>query len=346
MKPDVISGDAIEQQLIKNGYQKDASGIFVSEGEGYWSNLSKEESRNLLSTAAEIGPLRAVRKLIPHLEKMIFSEKREAALELLNLGGTGICIDFGCMWGVLSIGMAKRGYDVISIDQTYDSLEFLNLRKKEERIDNIYPTQCDIRNFKIDGIADCAIVNGVLEWIPESGEIEIGAYYGKKVRKSYAGNPAEMQYNFLATTFKSLKPGGKLLLAIENRYDYSRFIGKRDPHANIFFTSILPRPISNLISKMVLGRPYRNYIYSFRKLEKMVLKAGYSSVELYMSFPDYHFPELILPYREKGIDSYKSYPCFQRTTKKQKIAYYFEYLIMKYLKAKHFAPAIMLVAQK
>ena len=36
------------------------------------------------------------------------------------------------MWGVLSVGMAKRGHQVISVDQTYDSLKFLKSRSFEE----------------------------------------------------------------------------------------------------------------------------------------------------------------------------------------------------------------------
>ena len=78
----------------------------------------------------------------------------------------------------------------------------------------------------------------------------------------------------------------------------------------------------------------------------MVLKAGFRKCELYMSCPDYHFPELILEYSEHGLSQYRKYPNKLRTTKKQKFAYYVEYIIMKYLGAKFFAPAIVIIATK
>lgn len=244
------------------------------------------------------------------------------------------------------MGMAKRGCKVIAMDQTYDSLKFLKVRSQEECLDNIFSVQDDIKKSSIEESADIALVNGVLEWIPESGDIEINEYYGKKSSKSYAESPETLQREFLATVSRSLKKGGQMMLAIENRYDYSRFIGKKDPHANIYFTSFLPRFFSNLISNIVLERPYRNYIYSFSHLKKILLESGFNSVELYMSFPDYHFPELVLPYTKEGINQYRQYPNEFRITTKQKIAYRFEMLIMKFLKARVLAPAIIAIARK
>ena len=105
---------------------------------------------------------------MPKYEEMIFSPKREAALELFEDQGQGVCIDYGSMWGVLSVGMAKRGHQVISVDQTFDSLKFLKSRSFEEGLDNIYLVQDDLREIKFQNIADYAIINGVLEWIPEN----------------------------------------------------------------------------------------------------------------------------------------------------------------------------------
>lgn len=337
----------INELLLSKGYKPDENKIYVSGNTGYWSNLNKEDNKRFLELMGTKSAREAVEKVMPHLEKMIYSEKREAALELLDIESSGICVDYGCMWGVLSVGMAKRGYKVISMDQTYESLKFLSQRSIEEKLPSIFPVQDDIRKTSFNEEIDVALVNGVLEWIPESGDIEIGKYYGKKTEtKTYTDKPLTMQKDFLSSISRALRPNGQMLLAIENRYDYSRIIGKKDPHANIYFTSFLPRCISNMISKIALGRPYRNYIYSFMHLKKIVLESGFSNVELYMSFPDYHFPELILPYEGKGINEYDKYPNEYRITRKQRIAYYFEYMIMKVFKAKYFSPAIMLIARK
>ena len=81
-------------------------------------------------------------------------------------------------------------------------------------------------------------------------------------------------------------------------------------------------------------------------MKRLVTEAGFSEVETFMGFPDYHFPELILPYSKFGLDSYGKYPNKNRVTKKQKISYYVEYVITKYLRIKGLSPAIMIIAKK
>ena len=166
---------------------------------------------------------------MPRFEEMIFSSKREAALELFDHNNQGICIDYGAMWGALSIGMAKRGHQVIAIDQTYDSLNFLKSRSKEEGLNNIQFVQDDIRKIKFKNIADYAIVNGVLEWIPETSEVIVNEYYqgsnndnSLNINKSIK-KPREMQVEFFKKVYESLKPNGELLLSIENKLSYEYF---------------------------------------------------------------------------------------------------------------------------
>lgn len=336
-------------EKILNLYpQQDENMIFKSGREGYWSNLSKKENDSFKNVLDNDGPKKAVQSVIPQFEDMIYSEKREAALELLNHEELGVCIDFGCMWGVLSAGMARRGHHVISIDQTYQSLLFLKKRAEEDNLNNIHIVQDDIKKTKFTDIADYAIVNGVLEWIPILEDVEVKKFYGKRLHSSSSDSktPNNMQEKFLETVFASLKDDGEMMLAIENRHSHQYYMGRKDPHANLLFTTFLPRRLSNLISKIFHNKPYRNYIYSFKKMESLVMSVGFKECETYMCFPDYHFPEMILKYSKQGILEYKKYPNENRITNKQKISYYFEYFIMKYLKLKFFSPAIVIVAKK
>jgi hypothetical protein len=94
----------------------------------------------------------------------------------------------------------------------------------------------------------------------------------------------------------------------------------------------------------VLARPYVNYLYSFRKLEHLLLAGGFSKVELHMAFPDYRFPTLILPY-DSGISSYRRHWDSKRSMKRQ-IANWIEFGLMKVLRAKWLAPSILAVATK
>ena len=322
--------------------------IFMSGRDGYWSNLSKQENNKFEKILEDDGTKEAVQSVIPQFKDMIYSEKREAALELLDHEKPGICIDYGCMWGVLSIGMAKRGHEVISIDQTYQSLLFLKKRAKEDYLNNIHIVQDDIKKTNFIDVADYAIVNGVLEWIPILEDVEVKKFYEKSLHSDTSDSeaPGNMQRQFLKTVFASLKEGGEMMLAIENRHSHQYYMGRKDPHANLLFTTFLPRSLSNLISNFFHNKPYRNYIYSFKDMEGMVQDAGFKECETYMCFPDYHFPELIISYSDQGVLEYRKYPNENRITIKQKISYYVEYFIMKYFKAKFFAPAIVIIAKK
>lgn len=337
----------VNKLLIANGYWCDPDGIYRIGRNGYWSTLSKEENERFVSLLESKSPKEAVEEIMPFSKDMIFSEKREAALELLNHSSAGVCIDYGCMWGVMSIGMAKRGHTVLAIDQTNESLMFLRHRSESEGLGNIFMIQDDLRELSLKETANFALINGVLEWIPITGDVYIKDYYEKTdANNSLNDDPSKMQARFLKKVYSSLAEDGKMMLAIECRNNYEYFLGKRDPHVNLLFTTFLPRFIANAISWLFISKPYRNYIYSFKEMRKLVIDAGFRDVQVYAAFPDYHFPELILPFTEAGFDLYNNYSNPRRITFKQKLAYYIELLLMKVLKFKSVSPAIVIIATK
>jgi hypothetical protein len=348
----------IRSELEKH-YIKIEENLFSSREEGYWSNLSKNESRSLVSSLTNIKTRDAINKFYPSLFDIIFSPKREAGLELLNLSGHEYCVDYGCMWGALTIPLAKRCDYVLGIDQTMDSLRFLKIRAKEEELYNIDLLCTNIKKINIfQNKFDIAIVNGVLEWIPEDGSIELKTYFGKFKRKKYKTSPIHQQVDFLNKLRENLSENGKLYLAIENRFDYKMFLGCRDPHTNLLFVSILPRKVSDFISLIVLGRPYVNWLYSFGGIKALLEESGFSKIQLYMCFPDYRFPEHIIPFSgnfenfNPSIHLWNSDNSSENMTKKylkyikrivSKIA---QILIFKTLKLKIFASSIIAIAQK
>jgi SAM-dependent methyltransferase len=282
---------------LDSHYKKIDDNLYLSGEEGYWSNLDKEENRELISSLNDMSAPDAIRKYHPYLYDVIFSPKRWGGLEFLNIKGNESCVDFGCMWGALTIGLAHRCGHVIGIDQTSDSLRFLKKRVNEENLNNVDLICANLKTVELFNIKfDVGVVNGVLEWIPEEGPIELKAYYGKHCSKDYSKSPEEQQIAFLKKVHKNLNENGKIYLAIENRYDFKMFLGINDPHSPLRFTSILPRTIASIISKIGLGRPYVNWLYSFKGIEKILKESGYSDVKLYMCFPDYRFPEVIMPY--------------------------------------------------
>lgn len=339
----------INDELNKN-FQRDLSGIFVSDLEGYWSNLTREENRLLIDGLRENQARETLLKYQAWLEHVVYSPKRCAGLELLQMSGNETCIDYGCMWGALTIPLAKRTHYVLGIDQTKDSLIFLRARAKEENIKNIELLCIDLKKIhKFKDIADIAIVNGVLEWIPETGAIALKSYFGQYSEKEYRDSPIIQQKSFLKMINQHLKEKGKLYLAIENRYDFKMFLGKKDPHSNLLFTSFLPRKIANKISYLKLGRPYVNWLYSFTEIESILKDSGFCRVDLYMCFPDYRFPERIIPYNQ-SLKNYKTIISFTnsdgRISLKKIVATVAEVVIFRVLRLKYLTPSIIAIAHK
>ncbi|MDH5542726.1 MAG: class I SAM-dependent methyltransferase [Nitrospinota bacterium] len=332
-------------------YKQSDEGIFIVDDSGYWSNLNRDENAALIESLKIKSPREAIKESpMPQLETVIFSPKRPAGLELLKLKGTEVCIDFGCMWGALTIPLAKMSKFVMGVDQTIDSLRFLMARARSEKLENVATMCNNLKKFpELKNKIDVAVVNGVLEWIPESNLVELKNYFGKSEKREYSKNPGEEQKEFLRNVLNNLKKDGRLYLAIENRYDFKMFFGAPDPHANILFASILPRRMASILSKFKLKRPYVNWLYSFRGIKELLLETGYAKVDLYCCFPDYRYPEKIFPY-ENGISDFSGVISPRNSKGKLTLKRAFvraaELIIFRYLKLKSLSPSIIAIAHK
>lgn len=339
-------------EFLKSQYPATNEGIFQADIEGYWSNLSRDENMRMVEALGQMTAREAMLKYQPSIEDVIYSPKRQAGLEVLELRGDEVCIDYGCMWGALTVPLAKRTKFVLGVDQTLESLRFLKARLRDEGINNVALLRNDLKKmpeFAEPARVDVAIVNGVLEWIPEVGAIELKTYLGKYSAKNYSGNPGEQQETFLRRIHQNLRDKGKIYLAIENRFDYKMFLGIQDPHSNTMFTTLVPRKMANWISRAKLGRPYVTWIYSFNDIAKLLKKSGFSKVDLYMCSPDYRYPENIIPY-DNSLENYQLTISRKNATGKKSLkrtaGRLAEYMAFKVLKAKFLAPSIIAVGHK
>lgn len=315
---------------------------------GYWSNLSKKENSELMNTLQTHSTREAVSKTMPFYEDIIFSEKRAVHLELLKLKGSEVAVDLGCMWGAITIPLAKQVSQVLGVDQTEESLKFSQARAKEEGLHNVNFLCANLREAELPANTfDVAIVNGVLEWIPEEEEIELKDYWYGNVKREASGNPKEMQLSFLKNIHNGLADQGKLMLSIENRYDYKMFFGTRDPHTGTLFTTIVPKKVANWISKRVKKREYRPWIYSFSEMKDLLKEAGFGDVKLYSCWPNYRYPEFITPYGEPNT-YFRPVPSKHdgRMTLKRIVANRVEWLLFKVFNIQFFAPSIIAIAEK
>ena len=330
-------------------FEKKSDTIYAYPGSGgYWSNLSKDENSDLVKLLKKHTTREAILIKKPMIADVIFSEKRSVGLELLRLSGSETAIDLGCMWGAITIPLAKQVDYVLGVDQTTESLKFSEARLKDAGIKNVSFLNGNLRDLVFPKKTfDIAIVNGVLEWVPEIEDIELKNYWYKKIsRKSY-GNPRKIQFDFLKNINEGLTDDGRLMLAIENRYDYKMFFGTRDPHTGTMFTTIVPRWVANIISQIFRKREYRPWIYSFYGTKKLLKEAGYSNVTLYSCWPDYRYPEFITKYGEVN-EHFSPTPIRAdgNITIKRLIANRVEWILFKVFNFQFFAPSIIVIAKK
>ena len=85
--------------------------------------------------------------------------------------------------------------------------------------------------------------------------------------------------DFLKTALAHLAPGGKVLIAIENRFGLKYFAGCTEDHTGGFFDGIE-------------GYEGQNRVHTFTRpeLEKIFGEAGADTWEFYYPYPDYKFP--------------------------------------------------------
>ena len=344
--------------FLNNNYKSEDK-IFKSKvSNGYWSNLSKTDQEKLFLCLKSMNTKEAIKKYFPQYYSMIYNPIRNAGLTLLDIKKDEVGVDYGCMWGNMLLYASKNCREMLGIDQTLDSLKFVQKRIKEENINNCYLLQADIRSkLNLQSRFDFSIVNGVLEWVPEVSEVELDIYHSRdKIKLNKGSNdiinlsPTKLQHKFLCQVNDHLNDRGRLYLAIENKFNYQYFLWKRDPHVNLFYTSFLPKFISNLISYIFRGRPYRNYIYSKNGLKKLLKNAGFTSITSYAAFPSYQFPLKIIPIDHKYL-FYE--PVYFRGPRKgifmrvfRKFRRLLDELIFNKLKLLFFVPAFIIIAEK
>lgn len=106
----------------------------------------------------------------------------------------------------------------------------------------------------------------------------IGVYeYGE----AYIGGE-QPYHDFLQTALKHLKPGGKVLLAIENKYGLKYFAGCQEDHVGRFFESMEGYQNTNGVRT-----------FSRQELVKIIEDCGCREYYFYYPHPDYKFPKLI-----------------------------------------------------
>lgn len=260
----------------------------------YWNQIPLDTMHELLASARESGWEKALRDhLEPRVGNYTFryavDERRADWFPLCSLNRESTIVDIGAGWGAVSMGLARMGHRLIAIDSNIETLEFLTIRAEQEDLDNI----CCIRMDPLDlsplplhnSVADLLVFNGVLEWIGTATK---------------TGDPRDLQRKALVDAYRVLKPGGELYLAIESRYGHSYWRGAID-HPKTRFTSLMPRRLASIYTRRKGLGDYRTYTHGYSGLKSLLQEAGFYKIAFYAPYPEYRFPERIIPIDERRV---------------------------------------------
>jgi ubiquinone/menaquinone biosynthesis C-methylase UbiE len=269
------------------------------DADGYWGNVSREKMRVLNARAEASGDwLAATRELIPEYLGAIAPFDRADARFLWPFDSNSRILDAGSMWGALTLPAARQCREIYALDKTLETLDFLRIRAGQEGYKNVRFAAATLDRLPFaDGFFDMVILNGVLEWVASEEDVVLEEHWEgrRKQARRHRGDPRRMQVEALKEIRRVLKPGGRLYLAIENRFGYPYLAGAPDDHVNLKYVSFLPRFLANAITKHQRGNQYRTYTYGLPGYRKLLRDAGFSDAEFYGAFPHYFRPSEIIP---------------------------------------------------
>lgn len=222
-----------------------------------------------------------------YVREYVASEARADFRFLMSVDKNATILDVGSGWGNISVAFARRSDLVYALDTTLSNLQFVEIRARQEGLNNVLPLLGDAVCLpQPSHSCDAVLMVGVLEWIP----------WGRS-----DGKPKELQLKALSEAFRTLKPGGQLYLGIENRFGFKYFLGFPEPHTGLRFASLLPRSLADLYSRKVRDAPFREWTYSEHELTDMLHQVGFGMVKCYYPIPSYQNFRYITDYGNRAV---------------------------------------------
>jgi len=216
---------------------------------------------------------------------------------LLPLTRESTVLDLGAGWGSNTFPLAQRVGTVFALEKVAERLRFLEVRRRQDRVNNVVILGGDFHRLPLaDNSIDVVICNGILEWVA----VEKG------------GPPRKVQREFLEGLARVLKPGGTLLVGIENRFGLDAIRGAVD-HSGFRYTSVMPRIIADMWVRLRMARSdkfqvtgrtvlpgYRTYTYTAAGLRRLLEEGGFCNVRAFAADESYNWPWNLMPVDEPG----------------------------------------------
>lgn len=187
---------------------------------------------------------------------------RENLLDWYDFDSEGTVLEIGSGCGAISGLLCKKTKRVVGID----------LSKKRSLINATKNRQYDNLEIMVGNFEDIQLEEK-FDYVTLIGVLEYSIYYIND----------EKPFETMLERAKSfLKPGGKLIIAIENKYGLKYWAGATEDHTGNFFDGIQNYHGVDRVRTFSRGR-----------LDKMLLEAGFAENEFYYPMPDYKMPNEI-----------------------------------------------------
>jgi SAM-dependent methyltransferase len=260
--------------------------------DAYYGELPRQAMRSMLARIDMAGRdaaafERAFAAAVDrHLYEYAFDSSRADWIELFLHQPRPLALDYGAGLGNFALRLAERCEEVWAVDATPERLDFIDRRAGVAGRDNVFTLAAD-HPCQIplpESSFDLVLVNGVLEWTA------IGS----------GTRPDDYHRAFLEGLVRLLKPGGSLVVAIENRLSLLHFLGMTE-HNDFPFAPLLPRDLASFIHRMLRRGPYETWTYTEGSLRKVLRGAGAVPSRLFWALPSYQQARLVIDRREPAL---------------------------------------------
>lgn len=190
------------------------------------------------------------------------SKRREAIIQPMDIAKTDIVLEIGSGCGAVTGALAEKAHSVDCIELSKQRSLINAYRHKN--YNNVRIIAANFNDVVFENQYDVITLIGVLEYA--------GSYMN-------AGNP---YLDLLKRVRELIKSGGKLYLAIENRFGMKYFAGCTEDHTGREFDGIEGYHISDEVRT-----------FSKAELTEVLHEAGYEKLKFFYPFPDYKLPTTI-----------------------------------------------------
>lgn len=173
-------------------------------------------------------------------------------------------LELGCGCGAITRFLGESGADVVAVEGS--AMRASIAAKRCEDLDNV--------TVMCEKILDLPCPEGQFDVVTLIGVLEYARMFS---------DSADPIHETLARAYSMLRPGGCLVLAIENRFGLKYFAGGNEDH--------LGHPMAGIQGEYTANSPVT---FSRKELAQRLEAASFTDLDLHLPFPDYKLPTLMV----------------------------------------------------